>query len=128
MVSTFVNHIYSFTVRFRDFAGTRGDETPGDLDWMAGAKHRSHSLFARRPIGFGLRERPDSAPLGKAQRSLPGRSGCDLPGIGGILLADAGATQRRADTVRAIAPPGKRGGAGRSEGAVVDIAQRRHAF
>ena len=46
--------------------------------------------------------------------------------LGRILLVDPGGAQRRADPALAIAAPAERGGAGGGEGAVVDIAERRH--
>jgi len=57
MVSTFVNHVSSIAVRFRDFAGSGGNEAAGNMDWMAGAEHCAERLFACRTIRLLLNQK-----------------------------------------------------------------------
>ena len=53
-------------------------------------------LLAARPIGLGVGERADPAPLGEAQRRLPGAATRLLARVAAILLVDPGGAQRRA--------------------------------
>ena len=80
MVSIFGNHKCSDAVRFRDFTGPGGDDAAGEIAAGWPARSIAASAFSRagRSASRG-RERPDPAPLGEAQRRLPGAVGGDAP-------------------------------------------------
>ena len=108
--------------------GRGRDQAPRQVERMAGPQAcAAQRLFAARRGRSRRRRTGRSAgarrSAGPPARRRPARR---LAASARILLADSGRAQRLADPPLAIAAPAERGGAGGGEGAVVDIAERRH--